>query len=207
MSIELKFRWFLGVIVLWILASFAGTLGQSLPREALFATSDGRGVGFCLNYNPDAVSSGTAEPTDYCSNDETFGAKLPKNTKSYPGKILLDATQGSDWVNVLTRPDFLLTVGLGSSAILLLYAFARGTGTLRAGLAAAISLVFLGILLFPLSFTTNIPEDMRTELVTAWQWVVIFYFGSEAAVQAWKISHKDENNDGDVIQQKQAEVE
>lgn len=189
MKHPLKLRWFLVALALWFLASIAGTTGQMLPREALIATSDGRGVGVCGVYNPDAVAADRAKPTEWCTADEVLGARLPDGVQSFPGDIMTGEINIDHWLNVFSRPDLWLTLGVGGSAIVMLYAFAHSTGTLRAGLAAAISLVFLGLLLFPTTFTARIPGDMRAELVTAWQWVVIFYFGSEAAVQAWKISH------------------
>jgi hypothetical protein len=191
---------------LWVVASIAGTVGQSLPREALFTTSDGRSLGFCQTYQPDAVLSGKARATDYCTTDQIFGASQPADARSYPGRILTENLGLSDWVDVFTRPDLWLTIGLGGAAILLMYVFWKATRTLRAGLAAAVSIVFLGLLLFPAAFTARIPGDMRAELVTAWQWVIIFYFGSEAAVQAWKISHRDDETGGDAADAGSAET-
>lgn len=186
---ELKFGWFLLALAFWCVASVAGTLGRSLPREALLSTKDGRGLGPCESYNWDAVSSGQAKPYDWCTVDAVIGRTLPPDVISSPGHIMMKGIGPGAWADALLRPDLWFTIGIGGVAIVLIYVFARNTGTLRAGLAAAITIVFLGLLLFPSIFTARIPVDMRSELVTAWQWVVIFYFGSEAAVQAWKVSN------------------
>lgn len=186
-----SFGW---IMILWGFASFAGVFGQTLPREVFWSTSDGRGVGRCEAYNPAAVEKGSAAKLDWCTSDQVLGTSLPRDVQSFTGRIDATGIELGHWLEVLSRPDFWLTIALGWSALIIMYAFAKVTGTLRAGLAAAISVVFLGLLLFPATFTVRIPSDMRAELVTAWQWVVIFYFGSEAAVQAWKVSHPDAAN-------------
>ena len=71
-------------------------------------------------------------------------------------------------------------------ALMFWFGFSQATYTLRAGLASAIFVVFLGVLLFPNAFTDEINEDMRKELVNAFQLVMAFYFGTEGAVQAVK---------------------
>lgn len=198
-QLELKFRWFLLVIGFWCLASIAGTVGQYLPREALLSTADGRGIGACDTYNREAVLSGEAMPQDWCTTDQVIGGTLPPDVRFSSGGLSIANISWADVLEAFIRPDLWLTVGIGGIAIVFIYIFAQGTGTLRAGLAAGISIVFFGFLLFPAVFTERIPVDMRRELVSAWQWVIIFYFGSEAAVQAWKVSHpKGSNIPGDV---------
>jgi hypothetical protein len=196
--LSLSKAWLSLVLSLWFVAALAGTINQAAPREALVQTSDGEPVDSCFEINPELVTSGGAEATDWCTSDSLVGRgpRIPtKGVEVIPGDIRFAAY---DFLPTLLRalllPDLWLTWGVGGAALLSLFFFARATGTLRAGLAAAISVVFLGILLFPTYFTARIPPDMRAELVKAWQWVILFYFGSEAAVQAWKVTHPEGAN-------------
>lgn len=174
--------------LLWLGASIAGTLGDSLPREVYFVTADDRGIDVCEFINPEAVQAGQAAPSEWCTRGEVLGESLPTDARTITGAVTLDGVSAWSLLGgTLARPDLWLTVGVGGAALIFLYEFSRATGTVRAGLAVAISVVFLGLLLFPTTFTARIPADMRSELVTAWQLVVLFYFGSEAAVQAFRI--------------------
>ena len=185
---SLKLRWMLVLIIVWFVACLAGTAGQSLPRQVFYQTAEGQSIDFCVYINPTAVAEGTSQ-SDWCTADTVVGSSLPTDVKSSVGGISLHGFEASVWIDVLTRPDLWLTIGLGTAAILCLFLFTKASGTMRAGIAAAVTIVFFGLLLFPTGFTNRIPADMRGELVSAWQWVVLFYFGSEAAVQAWKVAH------------------
>lgn len=186
---KLGWGWIWGAMTLWTIASVAGSLGESLPRRVSFSTPNGAPIDICASLFPVAVEDGRARATEWCTVDSVIGPSLPTDVRRTVGSIpWTDGIDWSDFLTVLVRPDLWLTLGVGGAALLLLFGFARGTGTLRAGLAVAISTVFLGLLLFPQSFTLRIPADMRSELVTAWQWLILFYFGSEAAVQAWKVA-------------------
>ena len=83
-------------------------------------------------------------------------------------------------------------------ALMFWFGFSRATYTLRAGLASAIFVVFLGVLLFPTAFTDEIDADMRKELVNAFQLVMAFYFGTEGAVQAVKAWRGGAGSGGDL---------
>lgn len=159
----------------------------------IYTTRDGQGIGYCQDYFREAVARGDASNYEYCSTDTVFGRRLPEGHQSHVGAIQLGSIKPADFLAAL-KPDLWLTVGVGGVAMILLFVFARATGTLRGGLAVSIASVFLGLLLFPTAITARIPGDMRAQLVTAFQWIVVFYFGSEAAVQAWKISHRDGSN-------------
>ena len=116
------------------------------------------------------------------------GASLPADVEfTSTGVVLWDAVTKQQVLAAATQPDVWFTLALGAIAMLFLVAFSRATSTVRAGLAASISVVFFGLLLFPLNFTARIPADMRGELVNAWQLVLIFYFGTEGTVQAIKV--------------------
>lgn len=177
-------------MLLWALACVAGTFGnslRSLPSDVSFSTADGQPVNFCYLINPAAVEEDLEVANQWCTPEEVIGRTLPSDVRSYQGEVQWDEIGWGDLAGIFGQPELWLTLGLGLTALMFLTGFAKATGTLRAGLAAAISVVFLGLLLFPVAFTYQLPADMRSELVEAWQWVIAFYFGSEAAVQAFKV--------------------
>lgn len=180
-------------LLFWLVSAFFGTAGLYVTREAFLTTKDGETIERCEQSAPTLVEQGNAQATDYCTySGKLLGPELPTDAKSVSGNLVVDRdTLKRQYVETLTQPDFWLTVGLGGGAIVTLFGFARATGTLRAGLAAAISVVFLGLLLFPTFFTARVGEDLKSELMTAWQFVIMFYFGSEAAIQAWKVVHPE----------------
>jgi hypothetical protein len=183
-------NWMLALaMVLWAIACIAGTFGSSLmflPRDAHF-TLDGESIDFCSSINPDVVEADLSVAWYWCSADEVLGRSLPAGAETIQGRIRWSDVSWEDIANMFGQPQLWLTLGLGLTSLIFLTGFAKATGTLRAGLAAAISVVFLGLLLFPTQFTGRLPADMRTQLVEAWKWVIAFYFGSEAAVQAIKV--------------------
>jgi hypothetical protein len=176
-------------IVLWFVACVAGTFGSSissLPHEA-FIQLDGQPVAACSVMNPAAVEGDPDVASQWCTPDDVLGATLPDDVTFVQGDVDWQEVDWDDLANVFGAADMWLTLGLGLVGLIFLVGFSKVSGTLRAGLAAAISVTFMGLLLFPVAFTSRIPADMRGELVTAWQWVIAFYFGSEAAVQAVKV--------------------
>ena len=178
-------------LAFWVVAAFFGTAGLYVTREAFFTTKDGEPIASCSQVAPKLVEEGKALPSDWCTQGGTsLGPRLPNDAKSLSGSLIVDRrTLQTQYTETVTQPDFWLTVGLGGGSIVTLFGFARATGTLRAGLAASISVVFLGLLLFPTFFTARIETDLRSELVGAWKLIILFYFGSEAAIQAWKVLH------------------
>jgi hypothetical protein len=187
-------------LALWLIAAVVGTVGDSLKtleREASFSFQ-GEPVGTCSEINPAAVERDSAVATQWCTPSSVLGPSLPSGVETYVGDIDWSNVGASDFVEALGQPELWLTLGVGGSALFIFAAFARATGTVRAGLAAAVSIVFLGLLLFPSAFTSRIAPDMRIELVSAWKWVIVFYFGSEAAVQAWKIANPNSPAAGDL---------
>lgn len=182
--------WFAGVV--WVIAVFFGTAGMSTSREAFPITADGKGIVQCSTLAEDILERST-ESTDWCVVDGTFiGPVLPDDVRYTQGDVILDRESiGRQTVDVLVRPEFWLATGLGVLALSTLYVFAIGTGTLRTGIAASVTVVFLGLLLFPGYLTQAVPGDLRRELIDAWKLLIVFYFGSEAAVQAWKVVHPE----------------
>jgi hypothetical protein len=177
-------------MLLWAVACVAGSIGSSLqflPHEAFYVSASGENIDFCTNINPEAVAEDANVAWYWCTHDEVLGETLPPDVESFSGGVLWDMVTADDVVTAFGQPQLWLTLGLGLIALMFLTGFAKATGTLRAGLAASISVVFLGLLLFPTAFTYALPADMRGELIGAWQWVIAFYFGSEAAVQAFKV--------------------
>ena len=194
---------------LWFVASVAGTLGGSLdrlPRDVSFSL-DGAPVDFCYIIRADAVEEDLSLANQWCTPDEVLGPRLPDGIDTHLGEIQWQSVSWDTFVETLGQPDLWLTVGVGGSALLFFIAFAQATGTIRAGLAASISVVFLGLLLFPAAFTARIPADMRSELVEAWKWVILFYFGSEAAVQAAKIVSPGSPSAGGDLERREAPSE
>lgn len=100
----------------------------------------------------------------------------------------------------LIRPDMWLGVGLGAMAIVSIWVFARATGTFRAGIAAGVVIVFLGLLLLPSTLTFGVPNDLRSELIWAWGLVIGFYFTTEAVIQGLRIrASGDSSVAGDLV--------
>lgn len=190
---RLSNRVMIATLFFWLVAAFFGTASLHVTREAHWTTADGAAITFCSEAAPELVEEGRAEPADWCTyDDDHLGERLPSDAKSFSGNLIFDRESLTrQYAETAVQPDFWLTVGLGGAALTTLFGFARATGTVRAGLAAAISVVFLGLLLFPSFFTARIETDLKSELVTAWQWVVLFYFGSEAAIQGWKVRHSE----------------
>jgi hypothetical protein len=190
------------VLVLWVVTSFFGTAALYATRSVSYVTEDGSGIERCGIVARDLVESGDADDDDWCStvNPEKVADRLPATARAVPTALIVDReTIGATLGETLFRPDMWLAAGLGSIAICMLFIFSRVTGTLRAGLAASISVVFFGMLLLPSTVTFGLPDELEGELVDAWGLMIAFYFGSEAAVQAVKVlSTRETNVQGDV---------
>ncbi|SMO77749.1 hypothetical protein SAMN06266982_11832 [Propioniciclava tarda] len=134
--------WLVAALVLWLLAAYAGTVAEALPREVIYTTRDGQGIGYCQDYFREAVARGDASNYEYCSTDTVFGRRLPEGHQSHVGAIQLGSIKPADFLVAALKPDLWLTVGVGGVAMILLFVFARATGTLRGGLAVSIALSF-----------------------------------------------------------------
>jgi len=51
--------WLVAALVLWLLAAYAGTVAEALPRELIYTTREGQGIGYCR----EAVARGTLRTT------------------------------------------------------------------------------------------------------------------------------------------------
>lgn len=172
------------ILALWVVTVFLGTVALTLPREGSFATRDGRPLELCSNLE------GVDAPDFYlCTLDgDVVGPPRSDDVVSQVGAQILDwETITKQFGTTIFQPQFWLAVGLGVAAVLTLFVVARATGTLRAGLATSITLIVFGLLLFPGGLTAGLDAELRSEIINAWKVVVAFYFGSEAAVQAFKI--------------------
>ncbi len=172
-------------VALWLAVLLLGSFGQSIqgfPREAFFSL-DGQPVDRCIAINDEASEEQQGE---WCTPTEVLGPALPDDVEVASGDIVWSEVGFEEVGSALLQPALWFTIGIGMIALLVFGAFAAATGTVRAGIAASVSIVFLALLLFPAEFTAQVPGDLRQELVSAWQWVIAFYFGSEAAVQAFK---------------------
>jgi hypothetical protein len=90
-------------------------------------------------------------------------------------------------LRALIHPELWLTISVGAGALIAFFALAQRTSTLRAPLAASVTVAFLGLLLFPFYFTSGTHPQFTETLIWGWSVVMVGYFGSEAAVQATKI--------------------
>ena len=152
-----------------------------------------------FDIDPDAYERDPSVGSQLCTPTKVLGSRLPNDVDVAVRDINWSTVQFTDFLGALGQPSLWLTLGVGGSALLIFGAFARLTGTQRAALAASVSIVFLGLLLFPAAFTGTVPSDLRIELIEAWKWVIVFYFGSEAAVQAFKLrSPGADGSTGDV---------
>jgi hypothetical protein len=166
---------------------FLGTVGLTLPREGSFATRDGQPLDFCSNVDP-AIDAPTLS---LCTLDgDVVGSPSSSEVVRQVGEQILDYDTVSDqfW-KTFFQPAFWLALGLGGVAVVTLFTVARATGTFRTGLATSVTLIFFAILLFPGGLTAGLDHDLRSELINAWKVIIAFYFGSEAAVQAFKVFH------------------
>lgn len=111
----------------------------------------------------------------------SFGAFLPQTVEG-PAQWY-----DNDLLRAFIHPAAWLTIGVGASALIAFFAVADRTTTLRAPIAAAITIVFFGLLLFPIWFTGNVDQRLVERLIWAWVTMIVFYFGSEAAVQGTRI--------------------
>jgi hypothetical protein len=186
--------WF--ALAIWVVAVFIGTAGRFAPREAFPMTGGGQSIVQCSD-----VFVGSErieyEQGDWCTDGNVIGAVLPDDVTFSTGGVVLDWSSFRDQlIETLYQPDFWLAAGLGTAALVTIFAFASITGALRTGLAAGITVVFFGLLLMPGFFTFQVPADLRSELVDAWKLIIVFYFGTEGAVQAWKVVHPEGRNVG-----------
>jgi hypothetical protein len=90
-------------------------------------------------------------------------------------------------LRALAHPSAWLAIGVGASALIAFFVLANRSDTLRAAIAAATTVAFLGLLLYPVWFSDAVDQGMREELVWAWTIIVVFYFGTEGAVQGTRI--------------------
>lgn len=177
-------RWALiSILVVWAITVFLGTVGLAVPREVSFATRDGQSLDFCSNLEVEAPDS------SLCTRDrDVVGLPTSSEVESFVGDPLLDfETIENEFLKTLIQPALWLALGLGGAAVLTLFSVAHATGTFRTGLATSVTLIFFAILLFPGGLTAGLDHDLRSELINAWKVVISFYFGSEAAVQAFKV--------------------
>lgn len=181
-------------IPLWVIGVFFGTASTATSRRANPITSDGKLIVPCIQEARGAAANPTAAPGDWCLQAEgtVIGPDLPADVSYTQGEIVLDRASFNHTLwETLSRPEFWLATSLGILALWVLFIFARNSGTLRTGIAASVTVVFLGLLLFPGYMTQTVPADLRSELIGAWKLLIVFYFGSEAAVQAWKVVHPE----------------
>lgn len=173
----------ISILVVWVVTVFLGTVGLTLPREVSFATHDGQPLDFCSNLEIDAPDS------SLCTRDgDVVGLPASSEVESFVGDPQLDFdTIQNEFLKTLIQPTFWLALGLGGAAVITLFSVARATGAFRTGLATSVTLIFFGILLFPGGLTAGLDHELRSELINAWKVVIAFYFGSEAAVQAFKV--------------------
>lgn len=174
----------------WLLASVAGAVSAALPTlpEEASISRQGEIVDTCDVIAPTLVAADPSIAGNWCTATEDLGRRLPDDVQfTSTGAIAWEAVNKGQVIAAATQPDVWFTLAIGAIAMLFLVGFSRATNTVRAGLAASISVVFFGLLLFPVNFTQRIPTDMRSELIHAWQLVLIFYFGTEGAVQAIKV--------------------
>lgn len=180
------------VIPLWVIGVFFGTASTATSRRSYPTTAEGKLIVQCVPEGLGAEENPPAMPGDWCVQSEgtLIGPDLPADAKFLQGDILLDIDSfyRTLW-ETLVRPEFWLATSLGILALWVLLIFARNSGTLRTGIAASVTVVFLGLLLYPGYMTQTVPADLRSELIGAWKLLIVFYFGSEAAVQAWKVVH------------------
>jgi hypothetical protein len=83
-----------------------------------------------------------------------------------------------------------MAIGVGGSAILAFFALFDRTDTMRGPLAASVTIVFFGLLLFPVWFSDSIDPGYSDKLVWAWALVISFYFAVEGTVQVKKINEQ-----------------
>lgn len=155
-------------IAFWSVASVAGAISIALPSlpQEVSISLDGRTVDACRVIAPDLVQEDPSISDDWCTSQELLGPTLPDNVEfNSTGTVVWDAVEFDDVLKAATVPTVWFTISLGAIALVFLIAFSQATGTLRAGLAASISAVFFGLLLFPQYFTSLIPGDMRAELI------------------------------------------
>jgi uncharacterized membrane protein len=111
----------------------------------------------------------------------TFGQLLPRTVEgpvTWFDNVVLRA---------LIAPELWLTISVGTGALVTFFALANRTSTLREPLAGAITVAFLGFLLFPFYFAAGTHPQFIDTLIWGWSVVMVGYFGSEAAVQATTI--------------------
>lgn len=175
------------ILGVWTVTVFLGTVALTLPREGTFTTRDGQPLDFCSNID----QTSDAPALSLCTLDgKVIGHPGSDDVVSHVGGQLLDfETVRAQFGKTLFHPQFWLALGLGGTAVFTLFSVARSTGTFRTGLATSVTLIFFGILLFPGGLTAGLDHDLRSELINAWKVVIAFYFGSEAAVQAFKVFH------------------
>ncbi|WP_143546154.1 hypothetical protein [Rhodococcoides fascians] len=197
-QMKLRNLWIAPLLGVWWLTSILGVLASRIDiREAFATTSEGRTIGYCGDINPRAVENAPDVAYQYCTSTEVIGPSYPDDVQWVSGSRIFPPTRDAAidvvW-NAMATYDLWFALGIGTAAIIAFFVLSTATGTLRAGLAAALTFVFLGIVLFPSEFTARIPADVRTELITSFRWIILFYFGSEAAVQAWKVAKPEGAN-------------
>lgn len=111
----------------------------------------------------------------------SFGAFLPSTTLGelqwYDNHVL----------RALVHPAAWLSIGVGASALIAFFVVAERTGTMRGAIAASTTIVFLGLLLYPIWFSSAVDEELADRMVWAWAVIIVFYFGTEAAVQGTQV--------------------
>lgn len=144
----------------------------------------------------DREASTTPAPTDAGQFVEGGSFPLWLLLAAILSVLLLGWAGNSHWLNIPANVWFGML--LIEVAVMFWFGFSQATYTLRAGLASAIFIVFLGVLLFPDAFTSQIDDEMRKEFVNAFQLVLAFYFGTEGAVQAVKAWRGEAGAGGDL---------
>lgn len=194
---EMGYGWMVLLLALWTVTCFMGSASIHTTREAFLTTSDGVGIERCY------VNDAEADPEDWCEalTGRNIGPLSADEIESTSGGVIFDAeTIGRMAGETVIRPDMWLGVGLGAMAIISIWVFARATGTFRAGIAAGVVVVFLGLLLLPSTVTFGVPNDLRSELIWAWGLVIGFYFTTEAVIQGLRIrASGDASVAGDLV--------
>lgn len=193
---EMRFGWLILLLALWLVTCFMGSATSFVTRNAYFTTMDGRPIERCGN-----LGLGS-NPREWCDSLtlESLGQLPEDQVQVHSSSVILSGeTIGHAFGETLVRPDMWLAAGLGGTAIIAFWVFARATGTLRAGIAAGVVLVFFGLLLLPTTVTFGVPGDLRGELIWAWGLVIGFYFTTEAVIQGLKIrTDRDTSIKGDL---------
>lgn len=185
-----SFLWL--AVLFWLLACFAlagYTALDNFPREA-FLSFDGQPVGSCSVIAPSLVAGNSAAASAFCTASQVLEGvpgQLPDGVTVTNGSIDFSTLRLGDWLQAVLQPPPIFVAAIGAIALLFLVNFSKATSTVRAGLAASITVVIFGLVLFPRGLTSLGDVGLRSQLVDAWKLIIAFYFGTEGAVQALRV--------------------